>query len=70
INTRDIPGFYLTGTRQAAEIIAEAGVSNLYIQHDLYHMQVMEGDLARTLQTHLPLIGHVQVADNPGRHEP
>ena len=70
INTRDIPGFYLTGTKQAAGIIAEAGVSNLHIQHDLYHMQVMEGDLAQTLETYLPLIGHVQVADNPGRHEP
>lgn len=70
INTRDIPGFYLTHTRQAADIIAAVGGTNLFIQHDLYHMQVMEGDLARTLEAFLPLIGHVQVADNPGRHEP
>jgi len=70
INTRDIPGFFLTGTRQAYEIIREAGVSNLFIQHDLYHMQIMEGDLARTLETYLPSIGHIQIADNPGRHEP
>jgi hydroxypyruvate isomerase len=70
INTRDIPGFYLTHTRQAFEVIQEVGSDNLFIQHDLYHMQVMEGDLARTLERYLPAIGHIQVADNPGRHEP
>jgi hydroxypyruvate isomerase len=70
INTRDMPGFFLTHTKDAADIIAEVGSDNLFIQHDLYHMQIMEGDLARTLERFLPLIAHIQVADNPGRHEP
>ena len=43
---------------------------NLFIQYDIYHMQIMEGDVARTLQRHLPRISHVQLADNPGRNEP
>ena len=70
INTRDMPGFFLNHTKDAADIIAAVGSDNLFIQHDLYHMQIMEGDLARTLERHLPLIAHIQVADNPGRHEP
>ena len=70
INTRDIPGFFLTRTHEAHAIIAEVGSDNLFIQHDLYHMQIMEGDLARTLERYLPSIAHVQVADNPGRFEP
>lgn len=70
INTRDIPGFYLTHTRQAVELMEAVGSDNLFIQHDLYHMQIMEGDLARTLERTLPAIGHIQIADNPGRHEP
>ena len=44
--------------------------SNLSLQHDLYHMQIMEGDLARTVEENLSLISHMQLADNPGRHEP
>jgi hydroxypyruvate isomerase len=44
--------------------------ANLFIQYDIYHMQVMEGDLARTVQKHLARITHVQLADNPGRNEP
>jgi hydroxypyruvate isomerase len=70
INTRDIPGFFLTGTQQAAEIIGDVGSDNLFIQYDIYHMQVMEGDIAPTMKRHLPHIAHVQLADNPGRHEP
>jgi hydroxypyruvate isomerase len=70
INTRDIPGFYLNRTQAALDIIKAVGSSNLYLQYDIYHMQIMEGDLARTLQAHLPQIAHVQLADNPGRHEP
>ena len=70
INTRDIPGFYLTHSRQAVEIIDEIASDNLYLQYDIYHMQVMEGDLARTIEKHLPRIAHMQLADNPGRHEP
>jgi hydroxypyruvate isomerase len=70
INTRDIPGFYLTRTDQALRLIDEVGSGNLFVQYDIYHMQIMEGDLARTMEAHLPRIGHIQLADNPGRHEP
>lgn len=70
INTIDIPGFYLNRTAQALEIIAAVRSSNLFLQYDIYHMQVMEGDIARSLQKHLPQIAHVQLADNPGRNEP
>jgi hydroxypyruvate isomerase len=70
INTRDIPGFYLTRTQQALDIIAAVGSSNLWLQYDIYHMQVMEGDLASTIEKNLPRIAHMQLADNPGRHEP
>lgn len=70
INTRDIPGFYLNNTRQALDIREKVGSANLQLQYDIYHMQIMEGDLARTLEDHLAAIHHVQLADNPGRHEP
>ena len=70
INTLDIPGFYLNGTAQALDIIESVGSDNLAIQYDIYHMQIMEGDLARTLQNNLAKINHLQLADNPGRHEP
>ncbi len=70
INTRDIPGFFLTNTAQAVALIDEIGSDNLFIQYDAYHMQIMEGDLARTIQENLPRIAHVQLADNPGRNEP
>jgi hydroxypyruvate isomerase len=70
INTRDIPGFYLNRTRAALDIIEAVGSNNLYLQYDIYHMQIMEGDLARTIEANLPRIAHVQLADNPGRHEP
>jgi len=70
INTRDIPGFFLTGTRQALAIMEQVGSKNLHLQYDIYHMQVMEGDLARTIEANLPRIAHIQLADNPGRHEP
>ena len=70
INTRDIPGFYLNTTKQALEIQAEVGSTNLFLQYDIYHMQIMEGDLARTMEGNLPQINHIQLADNPGRHEP
>jgi hydroxypyruvate isomerase len=70
INTLDIPGFFLSRTQQALQIISDVGSDNLFIQYDIYHMQVMEGDIARTLQKHLDRIAHVQLADNPGRNEP
>ena len=70
INTLDIPGFFLNKTEQAVQLIADVRSGNLFIQYDIYHMQVMEGDIARSLQKHLPRIAHVQLADNPGRNEP
>ena len=70
INTRDIPGFYLNNSEQAISIIDEVNSDNLFFQYDIYHMQVMEGDLANTMQKYLPQIAHMQLADNPGRHEP
>jgi len=70
INHHDIPGFYLTRTEQAVSILDEVEADNLYLQYDLYHAQRMEGELAATVQKHLPRIGHIQLADNPGRNEP
>ncbi len=70
INTFDIPGFYLHGTAQALALMDEVGSDNLFLQYDIYHMQRMEGELAATMQKHLPRIGHIQLADNPGRNEP
>ncbi|MBB3185138.1 hydroxypyruvate isomerase [Halomonas fontilapidosi] len=70
INTRDIPGFFLNRTAQALALFDEVGSTNLKLQYDIYHMQIMEGDLAPTIEKHLDRIAHVQIADNPGRHEP
>jgi hydroxypyruvate isomerase len=69
-NTRDIPGFFLNRSRQAIGIIDDVGSDNLWLQYDIYHMQIMEGDLAPTIERLLPRIAHLQLADNPGRHEP
>ena len=70
INTRDIPGFFLNHTDQALTIIEAVASDNIKLQYDIYHMQVMEGDLAMTMQTNLDNIAHLQLADNPGRNEP
>lgn len=70
INTIDIPGFFLNNTSQAQIIREKVGSANLYLQYDIYHMQIMEGDLARTVKNNLSNINHVQLADNPGRNEP
>lgn len=70
INTRDIPGFFLNTTEQAQSVIAEVGSDNVFVQYDIYHMQIMEGDLSPTIANNLPKIAHIQLADNPGRHEP
>jgi hydroxypyruvate isomerase len=70
INTYDIPGFFLSRTQQALDIIADVGSDNLFVQYDIYHMQRMEGELAKTIEKNLARIGHMQLADNPGRNEP
>jgi hydroxypyruvate isomerase len=70
INTFDIPGFFLTGTRQGLNLIEAVGSDNLFLQYDIYHMQRMEGELANTIKANLSVIKHIQLADNPGRFEP
>jgi len=70
INFYDIPGFYLNRTEQAIAILDAVGADNAFVQYDIYHAQRMEGELANTLTKHLGRIGHIQLADNPGRNEP
>lgn len=70
INHRDIPGFFLNTTDQAAAIIEAIGADRIGMQFDLYHCQITEGDIVTRVEKHLPLIAHMQVADNPGRNEP
>jgi hydroxypyruvate isomerase len=71
INTKvDIPGYFYDTTVAALEVIDAADRSNVKLLYDIYHMQIMEGDIARTIERLMPRIGHIQLADNPGRHEP
>ena len=70
INTRDVPGFFLSGSQQAIEIIDAVGSDNLFLQFDIYHMRMMGEDVARAIERHAPRIDHMQLADVPGRHEP
>ncbi|MDN3556190.1 2-oxo-tetronate isomerase [Halomonas maura] len=70
INTRDMPGYFLSRQDQAVAVLEAVGADNLRLQFDLYHCQIMEGDLIRHLERLLPHIGHVQIAGVPERHEP
>ncbi len=70
INTRDIPGFYLNYVEDAAALIAGVGAPNLKLQFDIYHRQIMSGDVMMSMAAHLQLIAHVQIASVPDRHEP
>ena len=70
INTRDVPGFFLSGTEQAIDIIGRVGSDNLFLQFDIYHMHMMGEDVARAIERHRSRIDHMQLADVPGRHEP
>ena len=72
INTRDIPGFFLNRQDHAHEVVAEVGAANLKVQMDLYHCQIVEGDLAKKIEKYLPAarVGHLQIAGVPERHEP
>lgn len=69
-NSYDIPGFFLDDIGAAMKLIHEAECSNLRLQFDFYHVQRMQGELLNTFQRCSPVISHVQIADNPGRHEP
>jgi len=72
INTRDIPGYFLNRQDEAHRVVAEVGLANLKVQMDLYHCQIVEGDLATKLRAYVPTgrVGHVQIAGVPERHEP
>jgi hydroxypyruvate isomerase len=70
INQRDMPGFFVSTTHHAERLFAAAAERNLWIQYDIYHTQVMQGDLVPTFARLKDRIAHVQIADNPGRHEP
>jgi 2-dehydrotetronate isomerase len=72
INTRDIPRFFLNRQEDAHQIVKEVGASNLKVQMDLYHCQIVEGDVATKLKRYVPSgdVGHVQIAGVPERHEP
>ncbi|MES2482336.1 MAG: 2-oxo-tetronate isomerase [Pseudomonadota bacterium] len=70
INSRDMPGYFLSLQQHAHDVLAEVGASNLKVQMDFYHCQIMEGDLSRRLQKHFAGVGHIQIAGVPDRHEP
>ncbi len=70
INRNDMPGFLLNTSKDALKAIAASGHPNIKLQYDIYHMQRSEGELAATITRLLPMIGHMQLADNPGRHQP
>ena len=70
LNTRDNPGYFLTGTAQARRILDRVGRDEVRLQYDAYHMQIMEGDLEQTLKANIAVIGHIQIAGVPRRDEP
>jgi hydroxypyruvate isomerase len=70
LNRRDFPGYLLGSCDQAARVIGAVGRSNVKLQFDTYHVQILEGDLLTRFVAHQPLIGHVQIAGPPDRHEP
>jgi hydroxypyruvate isomerase len=70
INTRSVPGFFLSRSAQAIDVLNAAGEGNAFLQYDFFHMQIMEGDLAKSVERLLPRIGHMQLAGVPDRHEP
>jgi hydroxypyruvate isomerase len=72
INPRDIPGFFLNHQAQAHRIVEAVGAPNLQVQMDLYHCQIVEGDVAMKIRQYLPTgrVGHLQIAGVPERHEP
>ncbi len=70
INYYDMPGFYVNNTAQALDLIQEVNEPNLWLQYDIYHMQMMEGNLTKTIRENVSRIAHIQLGDVPGRHEP
>ena len=70
LNARDMPGYFLRTSGEAAEIVRELGHGNVKILFDCYHAQISEGDLARRIENLVPAIGHIQIASVPSRREP
>jgi 2-dehydrotetronate isomerase len=70
LNGRDMPGYFLNDFNYAVDLITKIGAPNLKLQYDIYHRQIMHGDVLKSLEAMLPVIGHVQIASVPGRHEP
>ena len=70
LNTRDVPNYLHTRTAHSRRLIEQSGAGNAFIQYDLYHMQIMQGDLVENLRKHLDLVRHIQFSSVPGRHEP
>jgi hydroxypyruvate isomerase len=70
LNDRDNPGYFLVGSAMGLRVVEEVGLPNVRLQYDIYHMQRGEGELAATIAANLARIGHIQIADNPGRHQP
>ena len=70
LNTRDVPGTFVSTSSHGVRLVRATVRENVRLQFDVYHTQIMEGDIATKFSTLLPMIGHVQIADNPGRHEP
>ncbi len=70
LNNKDIPGFLVTTSAEGCRVLDAVDHANVKLQYDIYHMQRMEGDLVNTIAAQIGRIGHIQLADNPGRHEP
>lgn len=70
LNSQDMPGFHIVHTQDALKLFDDVGHKNLSLQYDIYHMQIMEGNLTRSIKDNLGRIAHLQLADNPGRNEP
>jgi len=70
INARDMPGYFLNDFNFAANLIADMALPNLKLQYDIYHRQIIHGDVMTSLEKHMPIIGHVQIASVPKRNEP
>ncbi len=70
LNNEGIPGFHLVRTQDVLQLLDEVNHRNIWFQYDVYHMQIMEGNLIQTISKNISRIGHIQIADNPGRHEP
>ena len=70
LNPRDMPGYLLNDYQLAADLITDLKLPNLKLQYDIYHRQILHGDVLKSLDALMPIIGHVQVASVPARHEP